>query len=145
MAALHDKVVHIGGTNGAPHGDTWMWDGSSWTKLTASGPSARAHAAMATLGGTVVLFGGNDGTKDLSDTWTWDGAAWTRVDVPGPSARSGAAIGTTGNTVLLFGGLSNGTALGDTWTWDGRGWTQTPQSAGMPAPAARSGAAATGP
>jgi hypothetical protein len=144
MAALHGSVVLFGGmAGGTPLGDTWTWDGSTWTQQQVPGPSARYHAAMASLDGRVVLFGGNDGSNDLGDTWLWDGASWTQASGPGspPAARSGAACGTVGNTLILFGGTANGTPLGDTWTWDGQGWT--PQ--GAAGPSARSGAAASGP
>ena len=109
-------------------GDTWLWDGSTWTQDNVAGPSARAYHGMATLNGTVVLFGGClfsdwDCVNTLSDTWTWNGASWTVHNVVGPSARSGFAMTTLNDTVVLFGGQSAGTLLGDTWTWDGASWT----------------------
>jgi hypothetical protein len=62
-------------------GDTWLWDGDVWTQWTpaagAAVPPARSNHGMSTLGGSVVLFGGDDGKGyPLSDTWTWDGSAW---------------------------------------------------------------------
>jgi hypothetical protein len=73
---------------------TWSFDGTNWTEISATGPSARAFAGMATLNGTVVLFSGAsmigfDGPGTLADTatWTFDGTSWTRHNVPGPSAR----------------------------------------------------------
>jgi len=50
---------------------------------------------MATLNGTVVLFGGCptiDCSAPLSDTWTWNGTGWTQIGVTGPSARDGHAM-----------------------------------------------------
>jgi len=47
---------------------------------------------MATLGGTVVMFGGEDATGHLDDTWTFDGTTWTQIspwkqqNVAGPGA-----------------------------------------------------------
>jgi hypothetical protein len=73
---------------------TWTFDGTNWTQMSAKGPSARAFAGMAALDGTVVLFGGAsmigfDAPGTLADaaTWTFDGKTWTEHDVPGPSAR----------------------------------------------------------
>jgi len=106
MAAVAHTAVLFGGYDAVSDlGDTWTWDGVSWTQQDVSGPSpARSSAAMATLNGTVVLFGGlREGSAvipaaeaTLSDTWTWDGAKWTKLDVPGPSARFGAVMVTVG-------------------------------------------------
>jgi hypothetical protein len=57
-------------------GDTWTWDGSTWTKQhPATSPDPRDGASMAyhAATGTVVLFGGvySDGTGVYDDTWTW--------------------------------------------------------------------------
>jgi hypothetical protein len=146
MAALKETAVLFGGSaGGAPLGDTWTWDGSTWTQVNAVGPSARVHAAMAAVAGRVVLFGGNDGTRDLDDAWLWDGSAWAQVTVPGPPARSAAAAGVLDGRMIVFGGLSGGVSLADTWTWDGVSWTMAPSSGPEGAPSPRSSAAASGP
>jgi N-acetylneuraminic acid mutarotase len=107
-------------------GDTWTWDGAKWTWHDTDGPPARSGAAMATLDGTAVLFGGSDTNGNaLGDTWTWDGLKWMSRSVAGPSARAGAAMTTVNGTVLLFGGAdSAGNARSDTWTWDGGSWAE---------------------
>jgi hypothetical protein len=73
-------VVLFGGfdpvTGTKDFGDTWVWDGSTWTKQApATSPSARYLASMAydAATGNVVLSGGfNTVTQDgLGDTWTW--------------------------------------------------------------------------
>ena len=130
-------AVLFGGTdqNGTLLGDTWQWDGSSWKVRKVVGPSARAGHAMASLNGTVVLFGGISGAPAagsfpvLGDTWEWDGSRWIERKVPGPKARAGHAMATLAGKVVLFGGTGAGAAatgsyLGDTWEWDGRGWTE---------------------
>src|SRR5436305_1246047 len=71
MATLGSEVVVFGGTPTARpfyepslpapagEGDTWTWDGTTWTKLApAASPPARMNHAMATLGNKVILFGG---------------------------------------------------------------------------------------
>jgi len=83
---------------------------------------------MATLGSTVVLFGGYDqgsGTT-FNDTWTFNGSTWTQVGPPSsPSARTSPAMGTMGDLVVLFGGAdAAGQYLRDTWTFNGSDWTQ---------------------
>jgi hypothetical protein len=56
-------------------GDTWTWDGTTWTKQApATSPSARYEPSMAydTAASHTVLFGGG-GKILFSDTWTWGG------------------------------------------------------------------------
>jgi hypothetical protein len=111
-------------------GDTWGWDGSNWTQLADSGPSARYACAMAFDSGArrIVLFGGSSGSA-LADTWQWDGAAWTQVAETGPPARYWHSMAYDSNRkrTVLFGGFASGQgvlAFGDTWEWDGAAWTQ---------------------
>ncbi len=69
------RSVGINGTGTTPLGDTWTWDGSTWTKQApATHPSARGlvFSAYDAATGTIVLFGGSG--KDggyLPGTWTW--------------------------------------------------------------------------
>jgi len=51
MATVRDKLVLFGGgtLDGSPwFSDTWTFDGTTWTRVDASGPAARAGAVMAT-------------------------------------------------------------------------------------------------
>ena len=136
MATLGDDVVLFGGKSGdaaSPGGpllgDTWTWNGASWTQLDVEGPSARVGAAMATLDHTVVLFGGMDESGTiLADTWTWDGTTWTQVDVWGPTNVKGAPalpnlVATLKGTMVLFSAPQAG-GPGFTWTWDGTSWAK---------------------
>ncbi|MGH7298120.1 MAG: Kelch repeat-containing protein [Polyangiaceae bacterium] len=131
MATLGYTVVLFGGRDAhGVEGDTWTWNGASWTRIDTPGPSARCAHAMATLRGTVVLFGGKNGDVQspggplFGDTWTWNGKSWTQLDVAGPGARVSPAMATLGDTVVLLGGMDeSGSVLGDTWTWDGAAWT----------------------
>ena len=63
----------FGGQGAGEHlGDTWTWDGSTWTKQhPTTHPPGPEFAAMAydAANGTVVLFGGF--TSRPADTWTW--------------------------------------------------------------------------
>jgi hypothetical protein len=92
----------------------------------------------ATLGSTVVLFGGFSGPP-LGDTWTWDGTDWTQVmpSTP-PDPRQASGIATVGSHVVLFGGWDgDSTFYDDTWFWDGGQWTAAssmgPTYRGLPA------------
>jgi hypothetical protein len=57
-----------------------------------TGPAARVGAAMATLNGKIVMFGGNDADGCFDDTWIFDGASWSLLSVTGPSNRTGSAV-----------------------------------------------------
>lgn len=73
---LFGGLNDCGGCSATPLGDTWTWNGSTWTELSpfATSPSARAYAAMTydTALREIVLFSGNSGTVgDNADTWTY--------------------------------------------------------------------------
>jgi len=116
-------------SNGQFFGDTWQWDGTEWTEIADSGPSARSGVGMVydSNRSRVVLFGGVGANGVLGDTWEFDGQAWTQQKETGPTARSGVSMGydSTNKVTVLFGGLgADGNTVGDTWTWDGSKWVQ---------------------
>jgi hypothetical protein len=96
-------VVMFGGVSGWNIlGDTWEWNGSSWTPRMVAGPSPRSgHAMAGGPVGRVVLYGGFSGFSsfevlgDLADAWSWDGAGWQHqpLTVPlKPGPRAGHAM-----------------------------------------------------
>ncbi|MGH2588556.1 MAG: Kelch repeat-containing protein, partial [Dehalococcoidia bacterium] len=112
-----------------------------------SAPSARSAASMAFHAptGTVLLFGGYDGSGSLGDTWIWDGTAWsqlTPVTSPPPRDSASIAFDAANGSLVLFGGqvttAAGRTLLDDTWVWNGETWMQADPAA---SPSARSGAA----
>ena len=138
------RVVLFGGLVGQVHGgtylgDTWEYDGTTWTSKATSGPSARMSASLAfdTERSKIVLFGGagTDGAP-LGDVWDWDGAAWTqRALGAAPVARSGASGGwiPQRGLAVIFGGVRGDgerAYLQDTWIWKNGEWT-TPSTARM--------------
>ena len=138
------ELVLFGGvsTGGAPLGDTYAFNGTTWAPLTPSkSPSPRSDASMAydTGTGNVVLFGGLDASSTpLSETWSFNGTTWTQASPSAsPSARSDAAmafdpaLGASGELVL-FGGISATTTLADTYTFNGTTWTNVPSSVSPP-------------
>ncbi len=121
-------TVLFGGSDGSSSlGDTWEWDGTTWTLVTTTGPSPRANHAMAydSARGVTILFGGY--TTDYNgETWEWDGTAWTQRIVSGPSVRLAhkMAYDSARSVAVLFGGYTGpGTHSGETWEWDGTAWT----------------------
>jgi hypothetical protein len=140
-------VVLFGGwdnsNNGSAFGDTWTWDGVTWTQqFPPVSPAARyARESMAYDPGTqtVVLFGGEGsdngdyGGVPFGDTWEWNGRTktWTQMfPAASPAARwAPLAYDAIKQTVVLFGGDNGGgdccrIFYNDTWTWDGVNWTQ---------------------
>lgn len=150
LAADGDGFVLFGGAaGGTALGDTWTFDGSTWSQPSpATSPPARAEAAMTydAARSEVVMFGGQSspgGGGWLGDTWVWNGTTWKGAPATtSPSARAGAVLaydGDLGSDVLATGQGANGT-LSDTWSFDGRNWSQLSPSGQIPA---RSQAAGT--
>jgi hypothetical protein len=96
--ATHD-VVMFGGAYQFYQNDTWVWNGTTWTKVDntpvgctiscVNSPPARENASMAydPASSDVVLFGGLAAATTsspylLNDTWEWNGSTttWTQVD-----------------------------------------------------------------
>jgi hypothetical protein len=111
---------------GKVFGDTWTWDGTLWTQVSNTGPSAREIVGMTydSARHRTVLFGGEDAAgSQLGDTWEWDGVRWTEVASTGPPPRQATAMAydkVRGKTVL-FGGFNRtqGLLQQDTWEWRG--------------------------
>jgi len=120
-------TILFGGVNfpGGPNnrGDTWEWDGTSWTRIADTGPAPRRFHAMAfdSVRDVTVLTGGDAfqaGFPLFADTWEWDGTNWTQVASGPPSDRKRHDISfDSGRGVtVLFGGARGGFSyLNDTW------------------------------
>lgn len=122
-AARAVTVLFGGWGDNQPLGDTWTWDGSTWTvRNPAAPPAARTRSAGAYDPATqrVYVFGGVSGATanvELNDLWTWDGSAWERLAATTPpSVRRdlGLAWDTARRRAVLFGGRSNNQAV-DFW------------------------------
>jgi hypothetical protein len=83
----YGRVVLFGGYGGSfPYfGDTWEWDGMSWTRRSTSGAGVRAVHAMAydSARDRVMLFGGFNGSQYLGDTWEYHGIRPGDINVDG--------------------------------------------------------------
>jgi len=88
-----DTLILFGGSQfGSSVGDTWRWDGTTWTQVIPSPsrpsaplsntPALRQDVGMATnpATGRLYRFGGGDqysgGLACYNDLWFWTGAAW---------------------------------------------------------------------
>jgi hypothetical protein len=124
-------VVVFGGYRDVGYiGDTWTWDGRTWTQRSPStSPSARAGAGIAydRVTRQLVMFGGFSGSSYLGDTWTWDGseATWSLHDTPTrPVNVSGPMLFTdpVNGHVDMFGGFDGRLFQATTWQWTGSDW-----------------------
>lgn len=131
----------LGGTY--PLGDTWEWDGVTWSQInpsTGASPGQRTDMGLAydAKRKRVVLFGGNGNAGFVPRaTLEWNGQVWTDVSpaltTDSPTRRFGAplAYDPVRDRVVLFGG-SNGGVLADTWEWDGTQWDQLTPTGQIP-------------
>ncbi len=131
MAPLpNGRVLLFGGqtdanSSASSQSDTWEWNGSTWTRLAVSGPSARAGHTMVLdrTRSRVVLFGGLDAAGvSRQDTWEWTGGSWVQVATSGPPASFGqaSAYDPVWGETIIFGGVGN--AAAETWAWNGASW-----------------------
>src|SRR5262249_16298554 len=123
-------TVLFGGYLGASvlSGQTWEWDGSTWTQRVVSGPPGLMYPAMAydSARGVTVLFGGYTSSPLFRRHL---GVDWDRLDPAGSERTRGADLpmandSARGVTVLFGGEAENGPYFcGDTWEWNGTSWT----------------------
>lgn len=122
------KVVMFGGMGPGAVGDTWEWNGDTWTQTgLVNPPSPRETHAMAPDGqGGIVLFGGSTGSDE---TWRYYQGQWTQLGpATTPPPRRSHQMAFTGQSILMFGGFwydqSGPVCLADTWEWIGGNWVQ---------------------
>lgn len=69
-----NRVLLLGGQNGAVLADAWIWDGRTWAAIASFGMAGSAGAID--TGSCVIVFGGWTDTKYTSNTRSWDGTSW---------------------------------------------------------------------
>jgi hypothetical protein len=157
-----DRAVVFGGFWTPPDGvsttlgDTWEWDGSSWTQACMSAPCSgqtpgkRAEFAFAydSAHGQTLLAGGCPAAEatcptPLGDLWHWDGQAWAEdctappcsSSKPGPTLGAAMAFDAGRGKMVLFGGSTSPA----TWEWNGAWWTLACDGSTCPGPRPRAG------
>ncbi|HEV8049592.1 MAG TPA: PKD domain-containing protein, partial [Thermoplasmata archaeon] len=131
-------VVLFGGRycGAASCGDTWIFNGTAWSQVAATGPapSARrgspfaydsAYGADLLFGGAIPASGGAS-ERGANDTWVFARGGWTNVTSlvgPDPPGRWATALtyDTAFGGVVEFGGCTEvncHTSLNDSWSLD---------------------------
>jgi N-acetylneuraminic acid mutarotase len=122
------SILLFGGLGATPDGgdgdedDTWIWTATNgWTEAhPPQSPSARYGAMAASLGGDIILFGGDGST---AETWAWDGVTWTQQQPSySPPTLTSSVFSPLGQSLVLFGGYNSGIIYDDVWRWDGTNW-----------------------
>ena len=108
-------------------GDTWEWNGATWSLVSTTGPSPRNNAALVYDSDrhVSVLFGGSDGSAS-GETWEWDGRTWQRNSAPLVEPRYNPVMvyDPVRRGVVRFGGWNGRERVADTWLFDGTSWTR---------------------
>jgi hypothetical protein len=79
--AVRGRVILSGGIGAKAtiFGDTWEWDGSTWTRLELTGP--QLYAPMLWWNGSAPALAG--GTPAVKGLWQPTGSTWTQYAVTG--------------------------------------------------------------
>src|SRR5688500_6997327 len=103
-------------------GQTWSFDGASWTHV-AAGPAATVRTLAYDPLRSVVVAVAN-GTPAAVQTWEFDGGAWTqRTPVSAPPTLTSLHMAWEPSSQRCLLRISNGTTVAGHFTWNGTGWT----------------------
>lgn len=127
--AADQGVLLFGGGSFAPLGDTWFFQGGSWTRWTELvSPAWRSDSALVydpRLNAS-VLYGGSGNTSYLGDTWEFSGDAWHPVTDPiGPPNATDFGMAydpLLGAVVLTGGGTLVSEPVSLTYSFNDTGW-----------------------
>ncbi|MEM7205333.1 MAG: hypothetical protein AAF628_34070 [Planctomycetota bacterium] len=122
-------TVLFGGYRSGDLGDTWEWDGVSWTHRIVSGPVGRYAQGLAydSHRRVTVMFGGARGiyfSSALADTWEWDGNTWRAIVFaasPPPRYHNHMVYDRSRQRMVLVGTSATGGPV-ETWEYDGANW-----------------------
>ena len=144
----HSDMVQFVPSESAPStcgGDVVAMEMTAWELGDAGWSPVSAAGLPCELGQETLLSDPTDGRAMLVGSrflWKFTGQRWQRSPlIPAMAGRTGVALvgDAQHRQVVAIGGLRGSAAGSDTWTWDGHQWLQR---GGMPAPAARTTAAA---
>lgn len=124
------KLFLFGGSTadrayGDQTGESWIFDGQSWTKLDIAQPPNIFNAATAMTNDRLIRFGGWNGKERINETWQFVNGEWNKLSVsPSPSPRNHSALvwDEKNKRLLLFGGHDGENVFGDTWSFERGTW-----------------------
>ncbi len=106
-------------------GDSWAFDGMSWSKLSDTGPPPQNGAAMAynAKNQSMILFGQN-ADRTMGETWESQAGEWRYLPQGRSERRYNSAMtyDAAREQILRFGGWTGEGRSGDTWVWSEDGW-----------------------
>jgi hypothetical protein len=97
------------------------FDGSSWTNIPQTFPSAPKTNTFSTAGIQTACISAGPGTDSLE----WNGSSWTSTNALATPSSSAVHTGTVSGSVLIAGGPGYQTHI---QTWDGTNWSNSPLS-----------------
>jgi hypothetical protein len=118
--SLRDRIVVWGGNGISGNNDTWLFDGTNWSKFTSTSPAWRADSVMDydAARDRMVMHGGGLSSAPLDETWELAGNVWTQAantptDVHGPATTQQSMVYDPVHArIVLFGGQpTSGRAL----------------------------------
>lgn len=129
--SLRNRALYFGGKNTTANlalGETWSWDGASWTQLTTvTQPGWNGGIGLIAFGMTfdamrdrMVVVGGTRTTASVSNqTWEFDGVDWLLRPTGALTPRTAPAVAFVPAfaTSYVFGGSSGTLPIGDTWSY----------------------------
>jgi hypothetical protein len=124
------RCVLFGGLNPGNWrlGETWEYDGTTWTLGTTSMAAARSRHSLVydIRRARTVMHGGNVGGVPATDTWEYDGASWTQViTATTPPTRTGQtmAYDAARARTVMMGGWIGSCYDRRVWEYDGTNWS----------------------
>lgn len=111
------SVILTAGVTAHARGDTWAWNGTTWTKLVGDRMGKRSSPSMSSFGRRVLLFGGRVDGQYTADTFILRDRGWARLELqPTPPARADGDLvyDDQEREAVLIGGFADGT-LNDMW------------------------------
>jgi hypothetical protein len=132
---IRDRMILFGGTNISADGktttnlsDTWEFDGTTWTQLSATGPAvAKPVLVYDAANNRVIMIGSSDKSATLMYRFDASNKTWVQMTevttLPSCAVDAQMVYQTHDNTIVLFGGVCSDSAItGDTWEFDGTAW-----------------------
>ena len=130
-AGISTAALQVGGfINPGNYTDVMCeFDGSSWTNIPQTFPSAPRTGNFSTAGiqTACLSVGGGPGTPQTVSS-EWNGSAWTTTNALVTGNSSAVHKGTVSSSVLLGGPPPSGGYGSGVQTWDGTNWSTSPIS-----------------